>query len=172
MGMNLQKRIGSLVQLREYLLSETEEWKQTKQKAYIHNKWFIPEFIDLAVHNIADKFLSEENLRSLAKRYNVPEENEMKMVGIVPAGNIPLVGFHDILCTYLAGHHAAIKPSSKDEVLIKHLIDKLKETDEENEAYFSYKDSLKGCDGYIATGSNNTSRYFEHYFESIRTSFA
>lgn len=164
MGMNLQKRIGSLVQLREYLLSDTEEWKEAKQKAYIHNKWFIPEFIDLAVKNIADKFLSEPNLRSLAERYSISGENEKKQVGIVPAGNIPMVGFHDILCTYLAGHHAVIKPSSKDEVLIKHLIDKLKEIDKGNEAYFSYRDLLNGCDGYIATGSTNTSRYFEHYF--------
>jgi len=80
------------------------------------------------------------------------------------AGNIPLVGFHDFLCVFISGHKALIKPSSKDQVLIKHLIDKLGDWDEETKSLVSFSDMLKGCDAYIATGSNNSSRYFDYYF--------
>lgn len=162
--MNLQQRAGSLVRLKKYLLSDEEEWKEIKRRAHAYNKWFIPEFIDLAVENIAEEFLSEEKLQSLINKYDIPTETRPKIVGIVPAGNIPLVGFHDVMCTYLSGHYALIKPSAKDEVLVKHLIDKIKSFDSAAEPYFTYSDLLKDCDAYIATGSNNTSRYFEYYF--------
>jgi hypothetical protein len=81
------------------------------------------------------------------------------------AGNIPLVGFHDFLCVFLSGHIAIIKPSSKDEVLMKHLVKKLAEWDSEISGSIQFGEQLKGCDAYIATGSNNTSRYFEYYFQ-------
>jgi hypothetical protein len=81
------------------------------------------------------------------------------------AGNIPLVGFHDLLCTFLTGHKATCKLSSKDDILLKHLVEKLNEFSAEAEQYFHFQDMLKDCDAYIATGSNNTSRYFEYYFK-------
>ena len=82
------------------------------------------------------------------------------------AGNIPLVGFHDVLCVFLAGHYAIIKPSSKDETLMKHLVEKLIGWNSEAAPYLQLQPMLKGCDAYIATGSNNTSRYFEYYFRN------
>jgi hypothetical protein len=81
------------------------------------------------------------------------------------AGNIPLVGFHDFLCVFLSGHLAFIKPSSKDDVLIKHLVNKMAEWNSEVNSLVQFAEMLKGCDAYIATGSNNTSRYFEYYFQ-------
>jgi hypothetical protein len=96
----------------------------------------------------------------------VPEENPLPTkVGIVMAGNIPLVGFHDFLCVFLTGHMAYIKPSSKDEVLIKHLVGKLLEWENDLNAMIQFGEMLKGCDAYIATGSNNTSAYFDYYFQ-------
>jgi hypothetical protein len=86
------------------------------------------------------------------------------MVGVVMAGNIPLVGFHDFMCIFLCGFKANIKASSKDEVLIKHLIQKLGEWDMEIKERFNFIPLLKGCDAYIATGSNNSGRYFDYYF--------
>jgi len=80
------------------------------------------------------------------------------------AGNIPLVGFHDFLCVFISGHKAIIKPSSKDEVLIQHIAKKLFEWNKETEEYILFAENLKNCDAYIATGSNNSSRYFEYYF--------
>jgi hypothetical protein len=87
-------------------------------------------------------------------------------VGLVLAGNIPLVGFHDVLCVFLTGHVARIKLSSKDDVLLKHILKKLFEWEPELNKYFKAEDMLKGCDVYIATGSNNSSRYFEFYFRN------
>jgi len=80
------------------------------------------------------------------------------------SGNIPLVGFHDLLSVFISGHNAAIKPSSKDEVLIKHLVQKMIEWDERVTQKIFFAFQLKGCDAYIATGSNNSARYFEYYF--------
>ena len=80
------------------------------------------------------------------------------------AGNIPLVGFHDFLCVFVSGYKQTIKPSSKDSILIKHLVGKLTEWNETVNEYVQFAENLKGCDAYIATGSNNSSRYFDFYF--------
>ena len=80
------------------------------------------------------------------------------------AGNIPLVGFHDLLTVFITGHKAIIKTSSKDKVLIRHIVDKLIEWETEISSFIRFEELLKGCEAYIATGSNNSSRYFEYYF--------
>jgi hypothetical protein len=80
------------------------------------------------------------------------------------AGNIPLVGFHDFLSVFISGHRALIKLSSKDQALLKHLLSILTEWNPETGEQIKFSEILKGCDAYIATGSNNTSRYFEYYF--------
>lgn len=163
--MNLQERKASLVQLGKFIKSDEEEWQIAKQRSAAENAWFTPEFINLAAGNIAEQFLSEEALQRLIDRYGIPEKNSSpKRVGIVMAGNIPLVGFHDLLCTFLTGHFAVVKLSSKDTVLTKFLVRKLVEWDAAAAPYFSFSEMLKGCDAYIATGSNNSSKYFEYYF--------
>jgi hypothetical protein len=85
-------------------------------------------------------------------------------VGIVMAGNIPMVGFHDLLCVFITGHISAIKLSSKDEVLIQDIVLRLKEWEPEVAELITIAENLKGCDAYIATGSNNSGRYFDYYF--------
>ena len=88
-----------------------------------------------------------------------------KRVGLVLAGNIPLVGFHDILCVFVSGHQSVIKLSDKDPFLLPMLLDFLKEIDDRTTAYFSTTtERLGGFDAVIATGSNNSARYFEAYF--------
>ena len=97
--MNLQYRIDLLVQLGQYILANSEEWKDAKEKASYENGWFIPAFIDLSVKSIAESFLQPAALNDWTKKYNLPEENTApKKIGIVMAGNIPLVGFHDFWC--------------------------------------------------------------------------
>ena len=80
------------------------------------------------------------------------------------AGNIPLVGFHDFLCGFISGHKLLIKLSSKDEILLNHLIKILQEWEPLLKEEIKTTELLKGCDAYIATGSNNSARYFEEYF--------
>jgi hypothetical protein len=87
-----------------------------------------------------------------------------KNIGIVMAGNIPLVGFHDFLSVFISGHKQTIKLSSKDDILLKHLVEKMTAWEPSLAAVVSFAEMLKGCDAYIATGSNNSARYFNQYF--------
>jgi hypothetical protein len=80
------------------------------------------------------------------------------------AGNIPMVGFHDLLSTLLAGHTAVVKLSSKDTVLMEYLIHALQAIDPAYDELIIQQEQLKNCDAYIATGSNNTGLFFEQYF--------
>jgi len=163
--MHLEDRIHLLVELGKYMDSDPDEWVSARQKAYEENKWFEPAFIDLAVKNIVKEFLDENKLRSWTDHYGIPSENPKPgNVGLVMAGNIPLAGFHDFLCIFISGHKQIIKPSGKDHLLIEHLSDKLFRIADETRGLIRFADMLKGCDAYIATGSNNTARYFDYYF--------
>lgn len=163
--MNLHERIELLVKLGEYMRSGDPAWQEAKEKAGQENPWFIPEFIDKACYSIAENFLQKDILDNWTTVYKVPAVKESPgKIGIVMAGNIPLVGFHDWLTSFITGHFSYIKPSSRDNVLLPHLIDKLKSWSGETGRMIQFSSMLKGCDAYIATGSNNTSRYFEFYF--------
>jgi hypothetical protein len=162
--MNLQKRIEILQSLQKYLSANGEEWQQIKTKASFQNGWFTEAFIDLAVENICHEFLQKEKLEEWARHYHLDDNVGGKNMGIVMAGNIPLVGFHDFLTVFISGHKQTIKLSSKDDILLKHLVEKMTAWEPSLSAYIAFADMLKGCDAYIATGSNNTARYFEQYF--------
>ena len=163
--MTLQTRIRLFTRLGEYILGDNADWQDCKERAYRENPWFITEFIELSVKKIAEKFLQEKALTDWTLAYSVPDyQNQPQNIGIVMAGNIPLVGFHDLLCSFISGHKTTAKVSSKDSVLIKHLVGKLAEWNPIVLDKIVFAENLKGCDAYIATGSNNTSRYFEYYF--------
>lgn len=164
--MNLQQRIYLLSRLRQYILSDDPEWQRVKTEAGRLNAWFTPEFTDLAVKNIANHFLEGRKLEKWAGRYEIPMVNPRpKSIGMVMAGNIPLVGFHDLLSVFITGNRSRIKPSSKDPVLISHLVQRLAEWyPAVNDLISLEEGQLKGCDAYIATGSNNSYKYFSYYF--------
>ncbi|MEP6701202.1 MAG: acyl-CoA reductase [Bacteroidota bacterium] len=163
--MTLPYRIKLLAQLGEYILSDEEKWREAREQAGRENGWFIPEFVKLATENIARSFLQKHILEKWSENYHLPTTNhKLKNVGIVMAGNIPLVGFHDFLAVFISGHKAVVKSSSKDKVLLMHLVEKLAEWELEVRNLVEFSEMLKGCDAYIATGSNNSSRYFEYYF--------
>ncbi|MBL0272190.1 MAG: acyl-CoA reductase [Chitinophagaceae bacterium] len=163
--MELPYRIDLLTRLGQYILSDDEKWVQAKKRAGLENGWFIPEFVDLAAGNIARSFLQKNLLEEWVAHYPLETTNNPpKSVGIVMAGNIPLVGFHDFLCVFVSGHNAVIKTSTKDRVLIQQLADKLAEWDPAVQNRVQFSEMLKNCDAYIATGSNNSSRYFDYYF--------
>ncbi len=162
--MNLQNRIDLLQKLNAYLGSDDDNWKIVKSRATAQNAWFTPEFIELSLHNISSFFLDMKHIMPWADHYHLDDNIGGKNVGIVMAGNIPLVGFHDFLSVFLSGHKQTIKLSSKDGVLLKHLAEKMIELDEGCRDRIVFADMLKGCDAYIATGSNNSARYFEQYF--------
>ena len=142
--MKLEERKRLLARLDYYIREEDTAWQVAKQKAYRDNNWFIPEFTDLAIENIADNYLQAPILDAFINTYQLPKENTApKKVGIVMAGNVPLVGFHDLLCVFLAGHLAYIKPSSKDEALIRHLVNKMTEWEPEAGRIIQLNEMLK-----------------------------
>lgn len=162
--MNLQNRIEVMCLLSDYLKKNDQEWQEIKLQTSYKNPWFTTEFIDTAINNIIAEFLDKEKLANWAKFYHLDDLITPQKIGIVMAGNIPLVGFHDFLSVFISGHHQLIKLSSKDDQLLTHLIKKIHEWSPETIDYISISDKLTGCYAYIATGSNQTAHYFEQYF--------
>lgn len=160
--MQLEERIKALQAFGKHLnILSDKEISEVAKKAAAYNPWFTEENVKYALSGIL-KFLKGENLRKLADKYKFKDNN--KIIGIVMAGNLPLVGFHDLLCVLLAGHKGMVKLSSKDEVLPKFIFEQLEEVTPELGAQIKAVDKLKGFDAIIATGSDNSSRYFEYYF--------
>lgn len=137
-----------------------EEWQ--------YNQWFTEENVRKAIGAISAS-LSRASLEKWLSSY--PElpvhHNSSKTVGVVMAGNIPLVGFHDMVSVVMAGHRFLGKPSSKDDRLIKIVAELLQFIEPELNERIRFTDNyLKEADAIIATGSNNTSRYFDYYFKN------
>ena len=164
--MNLQARIKGFVALGQQLSDPNNTLlNEAKLEAYRQNAWFLPEFIDQAILQIREQFLQQSALETWTAAYpSIPNEATHLKVGIVMAGNIPLVGFHDLLSTLIVGHTAVVKRSSKDQVLMDFIIASLIKIDPSFEAQISIQEQLKNCDAYIATGGNTAGNYFEYYF--------
>jgi hypothetical protein len=163
--MNLERRINLLVELGKYCGSADPAWQEAKERAHRDNGWFTPEFIDLSVRQITEAFLQKDKLEKWAAKYRLPATTPSpRTVGLIMAGNIPLVGFHDFLALFLSGHHQRIKPSVRDTALIRQLVTHLETLDPETGSLAGFAERLNGCDAFIATGSNNSARYFDYYF--------
>ena len=164
MNLNKKQRIDLLVRLGE-ILSETGSlpYRKARAEAFAQNPWFIPEYIDQAIRAISTFFLERQALERWAQAY--PEPEFKKEVGLILAGNIPLVGMHDLLSVFVPGHRAQVKLSSKDEVMMHFLLHTMERIDPGVMDYFHLVDRLKDFDAVIATGSNNTFRYFSYYFD-------
>jgi hypothetical protein len=163
--MDLQNRISRLVELGEFMTSEDASWIEAKTKAFQHNAWFIPDFINLSISQIVERFMQRDLLEKWTTRYQIPDrEPNPKQIGLVMAGNIPLVGFHDFLCCFINGHHPVIKLSSRDSWLFPPILEFLNRKNIAAGHQISVSSMLKGMDAYIATGSNNSARYFDYYF--------
>ncbi len=129
-----------------------------------HNGWFTKEQVYFAVQSWA-KALTEENLSKWLSNYDFSNV-QPKTIGLILAGNIPLVGFHDFLCVLISGHKVLVKTSSNDQHLIKFLSNYLTNVEEGLHDFITFTEGkLEGFDAVIATGSNNTARYFEYYFK-------
>ncbi len=129
------------------------------------NPWFTPENVRSALKAIAGE-LTEKNLDEWINAYPELEEDTNPITaGIIMAGNIPLVGFHDFLSVLISGNKIKAKTSSKDSQLIVYLANILEYINEEFKNLIEFTDShISDFDVIIATGSNNSSRYFEYYF--------
>jgi hypothetical protein len=147
----------------EYLRQLPEDEKENLfLQARSRNPWFIPEYTKQAFeHNI--NWLKEDLLLDWIKPCPSHWKTQQR-IGLVLAGNLPLVGFHDVLAVLITGHHAIIKPSSQDEVLLNFILKVFTEIEPQLKEQIYITERLKNIDAVIATGSNNTSRYFDAYF--------
>jgi hypothetical protein len=133
------------------------------QKAEQSNSWFTVDNLHYCIHQWS-LLLTEDALEKWLKAYKFTDK-QPKNVAVIAAGNVPLVGLHDILCVLLTGNNVLIKASSNDTVLVKLIMDMATSHDATLEQAIHYVEGkLEGFDAVIATGSNNTARYFEYYF--------
>ncbi len=161
-----EKRINAFAQLGQKIKSLTEEeLTHLADNARNENSWFVPENTRLALRGIS-KFLDRDILEKWVTRYSFNSITSKK-IGVAMAGNIPLVGFHDLMCVLLAGHILVAKTSSLDSVLMNFIKDSLIEIEPDFKDNLFFEERLKNIDALIATGSDNTSRYFEYYFRNI-----
>jgi hypothetical protein len=164
--MELEERISAFVQLKSAIENLTaEERNNLYSNARQGNPWFTEENAQRALDGIT-QFLSKESLTKWASSYQFNPASS-KRIGVAMAGNIPLVGFHDLLCVLLAGHKLIAKLSSQDTVLMSFISNQLKKIDSRFNERIFFEERLTGIDAVIATGSDNTSRYFEYYFRNI-----
>ena len=162
----MENKINQLDALGKKLLDKNNfDFIETKLSAERRNCWFTQEFIDFAIESIAEKFLNKEKLTLWLSKYDLSKLDKSQTVGLILAGNLPLVGFQDILTCFVLGINVQMKLSSKDEVLTKYMVKELKAIDSNWNC--DIVERLKGFDKAIATGSKNTNRYFEYYFKKV-----
>lgn len=177
--MSLEKKINAFVELGNFLTQYVLHHKNEKltrlnlkfyndfevlmnnQKPF--NGWFTPENVALAVAAVA-KILTTDSLEKWLNNYDLKQHLTPKRVGVVMAGNIPLVGFHDFLSVLITGNVLVAKTSKEDNLLIKKLAEILIEIEPSFKDNIIFTERLENFDAVIATGSNNTARYFEFYF--------
>ncbi|RZJ50450.1 MAG: acyl-CoA reductase [Chryseobacterium sp.] len=171
--MNIEKQVLGLIKLSEYIKSyltknpedfneNDSEFESVVKKSEIENPWFTIENQKFALKQWSD-LLTEENLNSWLSNYSASKTT--KKVGLILAGNIPLVGWHDVISVVLSNHIPLIKLSSKDKQMIPFLLKKWKGFSE-NEIEYEFVERLTDFDAVISTGSNNTARYLEYYFKN------
>ncbi len=163
--MQQSERLQTFITLGEYLRSpeSAPEREEIGYRANFYNNWFTPENTAKALSAIAHDMLTANNLTNWLSIYN-PEPSEPKTIGVVMAGNIPAVGFHDLLCVLISGHKLLAKTSSQDLVLIQYLIQKITDINPAFAERITLAERLNAADAFIATGSDNTARYFHYYF--------
>lgn len=163
-GAFLSQFKSNTTQKNSNLLNDTfyEAFSSAIYAAKIHNGWFEEVQVRRAVFSLSE-WLTISSLSEWVSGY--PKVNTPKQIGLVMAGNIPLVGFHDFVCVLVSGNNVLLKLSSDDKILLPLLVKMLVFLNDEFSNRIDITDArLQNFDAVIATGSNNTARYFQHYF--------
>ena len=169
--MNLESRIQAFAYLGDYLSHDFYiDQMDEIHAAELANPWFTRDNIKLSIKNWSQQ-LNIDVLKAWLNPYKLSEVNFTKNVLVIMAGNIPLVGFHDFLSVVVFGHKVIVKMSSNDNILLPLLINKLFDINPEFKKYIEFIDDVqdKKFDGVIATGSDNSAKYFEYYFKNTNT---
>ncbi|HYG04712.1 MAG TPA: acyl-CoA reductase [Chryseosolibacter sp.] len=163
--MTVQERIAAFEKLGNYIGAiDAITFKELSLTARNENSWFTEDSVRQAFSGIV-KYLNGSALAQWTAGYSF-ENKSPKRVAVITAGNIPLVGFHDLLAVLVSGNKLIIRPSSKDTALMKYVISKLVEIEPRFESFIEFTEQqLRDFDAVIATGSDNSSRYFDYYFK-------
>ena len=181
--MNKQNILQTLKELGIFLSKDRDnEFEEIITNERIFNPWFTHQNVEFALNAWAkalekNKLLHwhsqwknnpHDNYREAigSDTYRIKKNSPVRKIGIIMAGNIPMVGFHDLICVIVSGNIALVKLSSKDSKLIPYLVKKLIEIEPKIKNQIEFVDRLTGYDAVIATGSNNSARYFEYYFRN------
>lgn len=162
--MTLEQRIIAFDQLGKKIKNLSQmDFDELAWAVENNNSWFTADHTKSALNGLT-QFLTQSELEKWIAKYSFTEPSKVQEVGVLMAGNIPAVGFHDLLCVLVTGHRAAIKLSSSDTFLMKWLVNELIAIEPEFKKIISFEEMLKAKDAYIATGSDNSARYFDYYF--------
>ena len=146
------------------LFNNAERFSAIFAQAEQQNSWFTQHNLTFARNTWATT-LSEANIKRWLSAYKLSKPQNVKKILLIMAGNIPLVGFHDLLCVWVSGHKAVVKLSSEDKLLLPFIVEQLRDLIPEWAEAVTFSDEkVTNFDAVIATGSNNTARYFEYYF--------
>lgn len=165
--------LSGLVQLgawfRGEVANEGPEDEGLLRLAEAQNRWFTPAFVKSAMNANGEMLRADVLEQWLAHYPQLNDARSPQLIGLVLAGNLPMVGWHDVLCVLLSGHRALVKCSSEDQVLIPAAVAALNSyCDEDVASRVEFvTGTLEGADAVIATGSANTNRYFEYYFRGL-----
>ncbi len=162
----LSNRLDALAKLGDYIRSKPELLDAYVQRSSHHNGWFTAENQWRMLEAIAGDYLDRSKLDAWLAGYSFAK-GKSRTVGLVLAGNIPLVGFHDWLSVLASGNEALVKLSDKDPYVLPHLVEQLEKIDPSFVGKTRFVERLKDYDAVIATGSDNTSRYFKQYFGHV-----
>jgi hypothetical protein len=161
--MTLSDRVDAFQKLGNYLNAIDEvELAETLLKVRTENPWFTERSVMLAIKGIAH-YLDGQKLKQWVSSYPI-DSTDTKKIAVVMAGNIPLAGFHDFLSVLISGHHIVMKLSSKDSVLPSLMAKQLVELEPRLASSVTIAEQLRDFDAVIATGSDNSARYFHYYF--------
>jgi hypothetical protein len=164
--MDLERRIQAFTQLGNWIKDITANTFETwAAQAGASNNWFTRENVKASLDGLA-VILEERNLREWISAYKI-DTNKPAKVGVLMAGNIPLVGFHDLLCVLVSGHIIHAKLSSQDTALMKNIAKSLIEIEPGFSERIIFAERLNDIDAVIATGSDNSAKHFKFYFRKI-----
>jgi hypothetical protein len=179
--MNIDHRIKAFVDLGKFLKQFSsdeikdesnslnnffyDEMQETIRKSKIYNPWFTDKNVRDSINAISQSMEESAFLEWISEYIReIKNDNHPKRIGVIMAGNIPMVGFHDMLCVLISGNKLVAKLSSEDKLLLPLIAKVLVQLEQEFASHIEFVEQLKNIDAVIATGSNNSARYFEYYF--------
>jgi acyl-CoA reductase-like NAD-dependent aldehyde dehydrogenase len=166
--LQFQKRLNAFQELEKQIVHSLTngDFDAIIEQQSIKNKWFTKENCRFALQAIV-KMLDEKSIGTFFQKYQheFTKEHKLQKIAVISAGNIPCAAFHDFFCILISGNQFIGKLSKQDALLLPFIVEKLVKIAPEFAEKIVFVEKLPKFDKIIATGSNNSARYFEYYFK-------